>query len=411
MSLALSSYTRADEKPIPTGAVINRQSAIAFLAAMVMLVTLGMSPTFLNQFMNYTLPGGGFFEKFHPASYLSGVLLVVTLLSTSHRRPLDKYLLTVLAMFVLIAAYLAAREKTALAAVVIDVHIAPTILLLALSRLNFGRVRALMALFVGVAVLNALIVIFEYATGASLVPVPGRQELFFRPSGLADHPIMAGTVFYCAMLVAARGVVPPRLARPLLLLLLFVTALCGVRGPLAMALLILLAHVVRPFAPRRGVFDRLFDFGLIPLLPIAILAAVSMGFLDRILTLGLWEESSQSRFLIFDAVGLLSSSEFWSGVDGYYVAESLASQTTGGKLIENAFVLAVLQAGFPSALMLAVSVISLHARAMRKNLLFSAAILFVAFSTLGFGVKNPIPLAIAMAGYLIYRQHLEDRRP
>ena len=392
---------------------VGLEQPIFLLSGIIIVLTFTLSSPLLNLLMAYSQPGGNFFTKFHPASWLAAPLLFLVCLDQPGKSgPLPRHLIAAAGVMALIVAWLAMRHKGALAATFIDIHLTPAVLLLALSRLPLERVRVLLRLFIALAAVNVFIVFAEFATHRNFIPQDAQdvREPFFRPFGLFAHPIQAGTLFYCAMLLAASGVVSGGLARPLMLLLLFGVALCGVRGPLAMAGLIFVCHVIRPVNPRRHIADYIFDFGLILLLPIGVLVAFSLGVFDRIMTLGIWEESAQSRFYIFDALDLLNTHQFWHGVDSYDVGDWLAKLTTGGQFIENAFVATIFQAGLPTALMLGLFLLVLHTPAMLRSVLFFVIVVLVAFTTLGFGAKNLIAAGVAMTGYWIWRQAMERRQ-
>ena len=396
---------------IPRSRAASLEQPIFFLSGIIILLIFTLSSPLLNLVMAYSQPGGSFFAKFHPASWLSAPLLFLVCLDQPEKaRSLPRHLIGALALIALIIAWLAARHKGALASTFIDIHLTPTVLLLALARLPLERVRVLLRLFIALAAINVFIVFAEFAAQTHLVPIEEARGEYFRPFGLFAHPIQAGTLFYCAMFLAASGVVSSGVARPLMLLLLFGVALCGVRGPLAMAGLVFVSHVIHPAYPRRYLTDYLFDFGLIVLLPIGILAALSLGAFDRIMALGIWEESAQSRFYIFDALDLLNQNQFWHGVDGYDVGDWLAKQATGDTLIENAFVVVIFQAGLPAAVMLGIFLFVLHAPAMLRSLLFSMMVVLVLATTTGFGTKNLIAAAMALTGYWTWRQAMERRR-
>ena len=79
-------------------------------------------------------------------------------------------------------------------------------------------------------------------------------------------------------------------------------------------------------------------------------------------------------------------------------------------MIENALVSIILLAGFPVALVMAVSLLIVHAPAMRRSFIFTLMLVMVAATTLGFGAKNMIPAAIALSSYWTHRQFVERRR-
>ena len=402
-SRRLSGNDRRTKREILAGGGL--EGAMFWLSAVVIILSFTISGPLLNQFVNYTVAGGNTAAKFHPATYCAAVLFLLVLADRRSRRgPVDRTSFLLFGSLSALMVYLAFRDKGAFAAVVTDIYIVPVILLMALSRLPVSRSAACAALFVWIALFNAVLVLIEFSTRSALLPVVDavQAEQFFRPAGLSAHPIVAGTLFYCALFLLAQGTVRVGLRRPFMLLLLAATAACGVRGPLAMATLILLINLVSPFSPRKTVADYVFDIGMVATLPIVGFAAYAFGSFDRILELGIWESSAQSRFLIFDALRLLTESELWSGVS-YDVVEALAVESTGGRLVENFFVLAVFAGGLPFGCALAVLMLVFHWRAMRISYVFAIMVAAVALSTLGFGVKNQIPMALALTGYVIWR--------
>jgi hypothetical protein len=386
------------------------EGPVFWVSGTIILLTFTLSAPLLDLLVPYNVTGGNFFAKFHPASWLAPLLLLLVWqdYAAGWRMPIG-HLVCSVGLLTPVIGLLAMRGKGALASTFIDIYLVPDILLLALSRLSTARVRVLLRLFVGIVAFNVLIVVIEFASRRALLPHE-EVERFFRPAGLFAHPIMAGTLFYCAMFLTSRGVVPTWLMRPLMLLFLLGAALCRVRGPLAIAGLIVLTQIVRPAVPRERMSEYVLDFGVVLLLPFAVLAVFWSGAFDRIMQLGIWEQSAQSRFSIFDTIHLLNHHQFWNGVDGYNVGEYLATQITGGQTIENAFVSIVFQAGFPIAVLMTVSLLILHASAMRSSLTFVAMLALVAATTLGFGTKNMIPAAIALSGYWIQRRSTEQHR-
>jgi hypothetical protein len=390
--------------------VADLEAPIFWVCAAIITLTFTFGSPLLNQFMAYSEPGGSFFAKFHPASWFGPLLLLLVWQDCAGkwRSPIG-HLVLAIGLLILLIGWLAVRGKGAMLATFIDIYLVPTILLLALSRLSTERVRSLIGIFVALAAINVFIVAIEFASQRALLPREG-YERFFRPAGLLAHPIVAGTLFYCAMFLTMRGVTSSWLMRPLVVLFLLGAALCGVRGPLMMTVLILLMHIIRPAIPRKSPSDYALDSGLLLLIPVAIVALLLSGAFDRIMELGIWEQSAQSRFTIFDTIDLLNGHQFWNGVDGYDVSEFLARQVTGGRLIENAFVSIILMTGFPVALVIAVTLLIVHAPAMRHSFVFTLMVITVAATTLGFGVKNMVPAAIALSSYWAHRQFMERPR-
>ncbi|AWL99655.2 hypothetical protein [Bradyrhizobium amphicarpaeae] len=345
--------------------------------------------------------------KFHPASWIALVLFLHILQFPAANR-LDAHYRNAVFLFVFVCVLLGLQGKGAVMSSLIDVQITPAILLVALSRLPLEQARAAIALFVWIITLNVLLVALEFVLRTPILP---REfvEVIFRPAGLFGHPINAGLLFCCAMLLLTRGAVGTFARRPLMLAFLGGTALCGVRGPLAIAAAIFIVNVIKPTLPRRSAIDYFLDFGVLFAVPIVVTIAYSVGAFDRILSLGVWEESSQSRLFIFDALDWLRSDEFWWGIDSYDRMEELTKSATGGRYIENSFVFITFAAGYPMALLASLSLTFLQAPALRRSLLFAMTFTLAAFATIAFTTKGSSSAGIALAGYWIWRLDYERK--
>lgn len=63
-----------------------------------------------------------------------------------------------------------------------------------------------------------------------------------------------------------------------------------------------------------------------------------------------------------------------------------------------------------AALTLGLCLFVIYLPAMRQSPLFAAMVILVSLTTLGFGVKNMIPAAVALSGYWVWRQMMERRQ-
>jgi len=384
----------------------SRPTPLVFpLCWSIVALSFTISAALLNLFVPYTTSGGGLGGKFHPATWIAVMLaLVVARSRRDHGAP--PYTRAALAVFACLLVSLLLRGRGGMAATIMDTHVMCTVLVLGLSRLDFEHVRKIMRLFLGIALVNVVIIAAEFAASRALLPRDGFQY-HFRPAGLFGHPIMAGTLLYCAMFLVSRGLIRNTWAKPVMFVLLCGIALCGVRGPLATGALIFIEYTFRPSRSGRRADDYLFRLAIIALIPVAVVAAISAGVFDRIFDTGLWDASAATRFDIFETLGLLTEAELWQGLPEYEAASTLALAVTGNPLIENAFVGMVLHAGIPSAALLATGLLLQHGPAARANAMFALMVLVVATTTLGFGTKNMIPLAITLAGYWTWRSARE----
>lgn len=298
-------------------AIGSMRQPMFWLSVLIVFLTFTLSQNTLNLFINYSITGGRFFSKFHPATYVAVLLLLLMLMeSTTVPVRVDRHLLKFFGIFSILACYVAARGRGAFAAAITDIYITPVILLLALSRLSTESVRKIAALFVWIAAINAGLVIVDFLRGAYTLPVFPflMHEQYFRPAGLTGHPTQAAAIGAYALLFVLSGAVESNLRRPLMLLLFLSVVLCKERAPLAMSGLVVFANLFRPLAPRQSKMDYVIDFGMVLIIPVVVVIAYFYGALDRILGIGIWETSSQSRILIYNALSYLSENEFMNGV-------------------------------------------------------------------------------------------------
>ncbi len=382
------------------------QPALFWLSAVVVLLIFTLNLPFLNLFVNYTIPGGSVFSKFHPASYAAALLLFL-MLEKSVAAPMrfDRHLFKFLGVFLVLMGYCAIMGKGAFAAIIVDIYIAPIILLLALSRLDTESVRKICALFVWIAVANAIVVMIDYLRGKYTLPVFQflLYQDFFRPAGFAGHPTMASAMSTYAIFFVLAGAVSSNLRRPLMLVLFLSVVLCKERSNLALSGLIILINFFRPLSPRENQWDYIIDFGMVFVIPALIFAAFLYGAFDRILVLGIWDASSQSRFLIYNSLSLISHEQFMYGVSND-VGTYLAEKTVKGEYVESSIVIAIFAAGFPFACAYFMSILSYYWPYMKKNLLFSVFVLVAATTGNSVSVKNITPAALALLGYFLCRR-------
>lgn len=379
----------------------------AFLVKAMLFLIFTLSAPVLNMFVPYSLPGGSALVKFHPATGLS-LFLCLALSSLDVRPPLYQHYQRAAVLFFSVAMWLMLQGKGAFAATLLDIHFSVAVVLMGLTAGSFDQARSAVSIFVWIAVLNVAIVIFEFFSRTHVLPIE-TYEAFFRPAGLFGHPIACGIMFGCSMIIVSRGAVRHELVRPLMVLFLLGTAICGVRGPLAAATVIFTLNLIWPTLPRQSSTQRMFDLATAIFLPLAALGAWAIGAFDRILAAGLWEDSSQSRFFIFQPISWLTSAQFWNGIDDYGTMEYLARQATGGSYIENSFVAFVFSSGILIAIFLSVIIVYFHLPALVRSLSFLVIFLFFIMGTIGFSSKGQTSAAMALTGYWVCRSNREER--
>jgi hypothetical protein len=337
-------------------------SAASILVKAMVVLIFTLSAPVLNMVVPYSLPGGSALVKFHPATWLS-ILLWLGIATMNVRPPLHRHYARAAFVFFALAAWLMVQGKGAIAATLLDIHFSVAVLLLGFTILTFEQARSAVLIFVWIAALNVCVVALEFLTKTRVLPLEN-FEAFFRPAGLFGHPIACGIMFGCAMIIVSRGAVRAALVRPLMILFLVGTALCGVRGPLAAATLIFALNLIWPNRQHQSPGSRMWDLAIAIFLPLAAASAWAVGAFDRIITAGLWEDSAQSRFYIFEPLNWLSPVQFWNGINDYGTMEYLARQATGGSYIENSFVAFVFSSGILLAITLSIAILYLHLPAL-----------------------------------------------
>ena len=378
------------------------KEAIFLLCALVVILTFAFSAGTLDLFVHYNIAGGGFLEKFHPASYVAAVLLAVLIASpTTVRPPVDTTIVKFLYLFSLLAAYLALRGIGAFAATIIDIYIAPLVLLLGLSQLDMSKVQRICALFVFIAVANGVVVLVDYVRGTNTIPFAALiAERFYRPPGLAGHPTAAAWMGVYAMFLVMAGGIRAAIRRPLILFFLVTIVVCKVRIAMFSACVLVIWNLIRPISPRASTYDYALDLGMVLLIPAAIVGAYLSGAFDRLFEVGLWDESAQTRFIVYDSLKYFTAHQLLYGISSDY-GDVILQQMIGIQYNESSFVLAVFWTGVPFTCVLMVSVVACFWRFMMASVLFFLLFIVIAVGGHDLSVKNMAPAALALLGYFL----------
>lgn len=410
-SLSSDRLTLPREGAITSPRIGGFGSQIFAISYVAVFLIFTVSSPFLDLFVNYTISGGSPIEKFHPATYVCVLFLFPLVLADAIKRGsrLDRQLLCFTILFAFIAVFLAIQNEWAPMSAVVDVEVVPIILLLALSRLSTDRIRTICRLFVWIAFANAGMVMVDFVRGAYTFPVVQSlmKDSFFRPAGFAGHPIPAAMLSVYAMYLVLKGVVHSSFRRPLMLFFLFSILLCKERTPLMIGGAIAVVNLVRPFMPRISKREYLIDAVTAIAIPGLFVIAYFSGAFDRMLALGMWDGSSQSRFKIFDVLSYLSAGQLMSGGISSSMIPLMASQTTNSSHVESFFISAVFAAGLPFAIFFALSLIAFYWRFMRKSFIFAGLVLVAFATSADFMIKGMQPAALCLIGYYLWRRDTE----
>jgi hypothetical protein len=214
---------------------------------------------------------------------------------------------------------------------------------------------------------------------------------------------MAGALSLYALYFVLTGAVSRIWKAPLILFFLFSIMLCKERSPMFLAAILMIINFIHPFAPRRTREEQVLDIMTASTIPFLIGVALMAGAFDRLLAVGLWDASSQSRFGAFSLMSYLTSAELWNGSGGS-LQNVIAMSLTNNKNVESFFVIAVFTAGLPFAIVYTLSLIALYWRFMRNNIVFAILIVLPSFLSLIFVVKNSGPMALLLLGYYLWRR-------
>lgn len=342
---------------------------VAFCLPANLLITLGIP---------YTQPGGNFIIKFHPASWLTGLALVSSLMTVSGRIAISNCSSDHPVLFFYLATIFAATTYTFLSfgpsgvAFYVDTLFIPGVYLFLLYSSSRDARQRIFALALGLCTLHALIGLGEYALGSRLIPflLDGEPyvETYFRSTGLSSHPLEGAGRIVPALF--AYWILPNRMTRTVTLILFLSLLAFGSRSALGVSLLLLglmttreiwhslLHHSISP----RGILIRAVFLGIS--IPIVYFAA-DQGLGQRIFESLYLDSSALSRI---DSVQILHDLEpkdllFGIGAEGVTQVEHARR---GWFNIENFWVVLILQMGLPMAALVSLALLSLLYSIYRK---------------------------------------------
>ena len=303
--------------------------ASSFLVSGLMLSAMGVA---------YDTGGGALWQKIHPASYLA--FLAVTLLAFARFAPVaffddlvryHKGTLAFLGVWLLLLVHIAFFVHAPIATIV-DTFLLPVALLILLSRVS-AREASTLAVFIHAAMAaNALIAIFEFATGARLTPLVAEGVTLvadWRSSALLGHPLLNAlmTATYTLIMLQGGGRDLSPVVRAGIVVLQLV-ALIAFGGRVATLALAVFGGVALAWQLWRSVRDRRLRSGSVALFTAA--ATVSIIGLILLGTGGFFDlfarrfdqdmGSADARVAMFNLIGQLPFTAFLFGSDPEHVA-------------------------------------------------------------------------------------------
>ena len=329
MSLAL----RADPAP-GERAIADALAACLIFGSVILLFFV--SPMALGVWgFSYGSAGGSFLEKIHPASWLAFAAIVPLALAGSpgtlyfnavtRRNP---GIVVYCIGFAVLFQHVVLVQRMAFTPL-IDTFLAPAALFLGIAHFTAGEKRGL-ALILHVALLaNALLGLYEFATGWRLTPfTPSADgvefEIDWRSSAFLGHPLANAmtTGVYALILAQGGGRDLPAVLRPaaLAVQLVAMVAFGGRASLVVLALLLLVVALRGGFRLARGRELDLAQAGLallaLPVLAIVLDQAIASGFFDRLVERFVDDKgSAKSRLVLMHIVGQFSLGDLLIGPD------------------------------------------------------------------------------------------------
>lgn len=171
------------------------------LLAIVLMGTVSSTVLTLLK-IHYLSPGGGFYEKFHPATYFVVFAFLLTLLRNSDPvgaldRMLSQTKLILVYLFSIALLFIHALVLERPATAAIDTFLLPALLCLVVWQLSPQEKRPLTWAIHGVVLLNVTLGYYEYFSGHRLVPLTVGDTLItgeWRSTALLGHPLTASAL-------------------------------------------------------------------------------------------------------------------------------------------------------------------------------------------------------------------------
>jgi hypothetical protein len=395
------------------------------LLAVVTIFTVSAS-LLTNWKVHYMTAGGGFYEKLHPATYLT--LLAWLLLLMRNGDPVGEInsafsdaklmLIYLFCWFsLLIQMFVLERPFT----VIIDTFLLPLLLCLVIWRLTASQRAPLVWAVHLTLLLNVVIGYYEYFSGRHLIPLTLGDVVVlgeWRSSALLGHPLTASGIVggYILALVLRPALCPSAIIRlPLIAFCLGSLMAFGGRTSLVTVLsMIGLIFCFEIFRLLRGGRTSLpMVIGAMCVLFVAaagIFAALDLGIFDKmLLRFSSDKGSTLARFATFNLLSHFDWYELVLGPNPVRV-NALQSQLGLNYGIENFWISCIVQFGLVHTVLLTIGLVAFFAELLRRSNSGAYAIvlliLVIAASSVSFSSKN-----IQLAQFIVLVALLLPREP
>lgn len=407
------------------GWVADRVIVVVMLLAVTATFTLS-SAMLTNWKIHYLTAGGGFYEKFHPATGLT--FLAFGLLLLRHGDPVgeidrmfsrSKLILLYLGCwsFLLVQMFVLNRPFT----VIIDTFLLPVVLCLVIWRLSPMQRKPLIWATHLTILLNVCIGYYEYFSGHRLIPLTLGDVLVlgeWRASALLGHPLTASGLVggYILALVLRPALCPiPMLRISLIAFCLGSLMAFGGRTALVTVLLVLGCVIAREVwlilrGKRVSLPTVIATLCLLFVAAAGIFAAFDLGIFDKmLLRFSSDKGSALARFATFNLLSHFDWHELILGPNPTRV-NALQAQLGLNYGIENFWISCIVQFGLIHTILLTIGLIALFVEIIRRAhpavWAIVLLILVIAASSVSFSSKN-----IQLAQFIILITLLLPRNP
>lgn len=383
----------------------------ALVVPVVLRIVIGQN--LLNRYVGYTNGTGFIGGRFHPATYIIFVVLALylTILALNGLRIRQRIMRHLVALVLsLIAIILALSNGGQNAAVVIvDLIMTPLLMAFMLTQLDEDRRALFYRIIIGLVAFNLVLVAFEKATGIPIFPRDrSLTEMYFRPQGYLEHPLMAGVAIFSSMWAVLRLGRRPSFDLILSGILFLQLLLLGVRMPLVVGSIIFILQILK-LGRRTEVGKVAAVFFLFVIPPALFGIAVTLGWLDRFLALGLYDDSSAgSRLVAFDLLGAINDRALWTGLPNEQIAALM--DLYGITAIENSFVSYTLLAGLGVAILVHLAIVISVIPALIRDLIFIGITAAIFGGTIVFSVKTSAFMIFLLLCTIVVERWESERR-
>ncbi|TKT73849.1 hypothetical protein YH63_002980 [Afipia massiliensis] len=407
------------------GWVADRMIILVMLLAVTATFTLS-SAMLTNWKIHYLTAGGGFYEKFHPATGLT--FLAFGLLLLRHGDPVgeidrmfsrSKLILLYLGCwsFLLVQMFVLNRPFT----VIIDTFLLPVVLCLVIWHLSPMQRKPLVWATHLTILLNVCLGYYEYFSGHRLIPLTLGDVLVvgeWRASALLGHPLTASGLVggYILALVLRPALCPiPMLRTSLIAFCLGSLMAFGGRTALVTVLLVLGCVAAREVwlilrGKRVSLPTVIATLCLLFVAAAGIFAAFDLGIFDKmLLRFSSDKGSALARFATFNLLSHFDWHELILGPNPTRV-NALQAQLGLNYGIENFWISCIVQFGLIHTILLTIGLIALFVEIIRRAhpavWAIVLLILVIAASSVSFSSKN-----IQLAQFIILITLLLPRDP